>query len=318
MVRSLHALRARAQALNIGPGREFTGADREDQRNKLTVSSSPLEQSISSTTCGTTLSAGSLDSLRSLLQRVGCHPSGTSEERRRDRIAGQVANLVEDICTDVSRSRDLVSNPLTVNDVLKFAPRAKDLITAVNAAKENEILATNAVALGKMRGRAFTTEVVGVLSRNLDVQRAMELFNVSETTVRDSVREMYTRLDATAEQKGPFETMNMRPGVKREKISREERDITREWFLAMNPARSGDVKPTAWMTQSPADFYFTEYRGRYHEIMVRTNMYMHSGACARISECVSARNTINVLCVCGGDRTFVCSCMFSRSFWLFH
>jgi hypothetical protein len=142
--------------------------------------------------------------------------------------------------------------------------------------EQERLLSRNALELAAMRGgadvlkekrySAMTAEVIGVLSKGFTVSEAARLLKVSRGTVQRSRDHIaLATIDPTAA--GPFSTLRQKPGGTKTRISDIERHATITWFMSMNPARSGDTKPIAWMLLEKVDFYFDQYRKNYGSLM---------------------------------------------------
>ena len=216
-------------------------------------------------------------------------------------VASRVALLLDTICADVSEARGL-NRALTVRDVMKCREESQFLIENLAKIEEAQTLATNAVVLADIGGRAMTKEVVGILSRNIPTSRAATLFKVDQSTVLRYVTEMHERSMQLSDEKGPFQSLQMRPGASRKKISDSERISTEEWFLLENPTRSGDVLPTGWMTLSKEDFYYSIYRGDgFRKLLVRLPCFVLLMPSHPLSShvCSFASHPVSVyMCVC--------------------
>ncbi len=168
-------------------------------------------------------SSASADMLKQLLRPSGGRkPNPTSpqdEELRLRRIAAQVSHFLDVVCMDVNRVRHLPeTRPLTLYDVIEQHAEGKQLLWRAEQVEEQFTLATNALALAQMRGRAVSAEVLGRLGRNISPSRAAALFGVSESLVRKYVLQSYvTQQSGDPSLRGPFQTLQVAPNSKRKR-----------------------------------------------------------------------------------------------------
>jgi hypothetical protein len=110
---------------------------------------------------------------------------------RVDGIATKTARIFDELLDTINVGRGLANTDekMTLRDVLGHSEEGKQIIQEGQTASVGRVLAENAVRLAGMRGKAFTSTVVGVLSAGLRAKQASALFNISETRVRSCVQE---------------------------------------------------------------------------------------------------------------------------------
>lgn len=155
--------------------------------------------------------------------RAGRKPSQNRHrsKHRPEGIAHRVAQLFVVTLAAVNYNRGLSESPLTLREILIHHPEGQQILHEHEDDEHSTQLKQNAIDLVKMSGKAMTADVLGTLCRGIPVPVSMSWFEVSESTIRRSVKTMgKSTFDPNA--KGVFQTMDRTQHHKPSRITEEE------------------------------------------------------------------------------------------------
>jgi hypothetical protein len=185
-------------------------------------------------------------------------------------IADKVAKHMEALLAMLNTVHSLSAYPLTLEGVMEKMSEGKALLKKLELAKETSVLAEAAVSVSIAAGGASKKSVLGLLAQTMTngtvpTKRIAHLTRTSPSYVRECRRKECER-QAKPDPESDVFRMKRTPGprgVAAPSLNiylQAEIEATRDWFLQMNPARSGDTQERAWMVKGKIDFYHEDYR----------------------------------------------------------
>lgn len=175
-------------------------------------------------------------------------------------LAAKAGRFVEAMLDEINVAHGLDLYPLTFGDLCSHIAPGRELLAAAKKVRQHSILADVQQATINLSGKAFTQDLLGLLTQKheagqLTPAEVAAIAGVSTSHVRHS------RQQANKGVQGALYKLNRNPHPsKRTPYPELEVEAVKRWMGEKNPARSGDSKVIFWMLQNAEDFFHDHYR----------------------------------------------------------